>query len=188
MKYSTFPTIVEDCRRISISGLKRLKYLEKDSVEYGLLQWGEENSISIIVDTVKCEMRLRYTYRQQYEINYTVTLCRRPANLGFGVVWYFHCPKTNRLCRNLYFYGGYFVSRRAIPGIMYQKQVESKKYREIAIMYGAVLNDEGRYPKKYAKLHYRGKPTHCQLKIDRWWAKLLRGYKMIKGKGSLSTQ
>jgi hypothetical protein len=183
MKYSTFPTIVEECRLLKISDLKRLKYLEKDVIRYGLLQWGEEGSVSVIVNTINHEMRLRYTWRQLHEMDYTVALCCRPANLGVGVVWYFRCPKTNRLCRNLYFYDGYFVSRRAIPGILYHKQTESKKYREMGIIYGAVLNDECRYPKKYAKLHYKGKPTRRQLKIDRWQSKMLRGYRLMKSKG-----
>jgi hypothetical protein len=119
---------------MEISDLKRLKYLEADSIKCGLLQWGEENSVLVFVDTVGCEMLLQYTYRQRYEINYTVALCKRPANLGFGVIWYFHCPKTNRLCRKLYLHNGYFVSRHA------RQQTEGKKMRDFGLI-GSILQE-----------------------------------------------
>ncbi|MDR3236526.1 MAG: hypothetical protein LBT48_07385 [Prevotellaceae bacterium] len=179
MKNPTFPTIIEDCRRIKISDLKRLKYLEQNSVKYGLLQWGEENSISVIVDTVKCEMRLQYTYQQRHEINYTVALCRRPANLGFGVVWYFCCPKTNRLCRKLYLYNGCFVCRHAIPGAMYRQQTESKKIRYFSVI-GAILQDRCEF-KKYAKLYYNDKPTPQLKKYERWNKRMQKACQMLKG-------
>jgi hypothetical protein len=178
MKNPTLPTIIDDCRRIKISDLKRLRYLEKDSVKYGLLQWGKENSISVIVDTVKCEMHLRYTYQQRYEMDYTVVLCRRPANLGFGEVWYFRCPKTNCLCRKLYFYKGYFVCRQAIPNSMYRQQTKSKRIRCFS-MIGAILQNRGEL-KKYAKLYYRGKPTPQLKRYERWVQRQQKACKMLK--------
>jgi hypothetical protein len=178
MKNPTFPTIMEDCRRIKISDLKRLKYLEKDSARYGLLQWGEENSISVLVDTVKCEMRLQYTYQQRYEINCTVALCRRPANLGFGMLWYFHCPKTNRLCRTLYLHKGYFVSCHAIPDAMYRQQTESKRTRYFSVI-GAILRERCEI-KKYAKLYYKDKPTPQLRKYERWEKQQQKVCQMLK--------
>jgi hypothetical protein len=185
MGYSTFPTIVEDCRRIGISDLKRLGYLKTGQAVAGMLCWGDESRVFVRVDTVMFEILFNYTWQKKHEIRYRVNLCSKTANLGFGTVWYFRCPVTNCLCRNLYLHNGYFVSRRAIPGIMYRKQVESKKYREIATMYGAAMNDEYRYPKKYAKLYYRGKPTPQQKKSDKWERKLVKGYNLIKAKGLL---
>jgi hypothetical protein len=178
MKNPTFPTVIEDCRCIKIADLKRLKYLEQNSVKYGLLQWGVENSISVVVDTVKCEMRLQYTYQQCHEMNYTVALCRRPANLGFGVVWYFHCPKTNRLCRKLYLYNGCFVSRHAIPNSMYRQQTESKSMRYFSVI-GAIIRDKGEF-KKYAKLYYRDKPTPQLKKYERWEKRMQKACQMLK--------
>jgi hypothetical protein len=178
MKNPTFPTIIEDCRCIKISDLKRLKYLEKDSIKYGLLQWGEENSISVVVDTVKCEMRLQYTYQQRHEIDYIIALCQRPANLGFGVVWYFRCPKTNSLCRKLYFYNGYFISRHAIPDAMYRQQTESKRIRYFSVI-GAILRERCEF-KKYAKLYYRDKPTSQLRKYERWEKRMQKGDQMLK--------
>ena len=178
MKNPTNPTIIEDCRRIKISDLKRLKYLEKDSVKYGLLQWGKENSIFVVVDTVKCGMHLRYTYQQHYKMNYTVILCQRPANLGFGVVWYFRCPKTNSLCRKLYFYNGYFVSRKAIPNSLYRQQTETKRIRYFSVI-GAILRDRCEF-KKYTKLFYREKPTPQLKKYERWEQRIQKGCRMLK--------
>jgi hypothetical protein len=185
MKHSTFPTIVEDCRRVGISDLKRLGYLKDGQTVGGTLRWGDGSSVSVRVDTVMFEIRFEYTWQKKHELKYLVNLCGKTANLGFGIVWYFRCPVTNGLCRNLYLHNGYFVSRRAIPSIMYRKQVESKKYREIVRMYGAAMNDEYRYPKKYAKLHYRGKPTPRQKKFDKWERELVKGYNLIKAKGLL---
>jgi hypothetical protein len=178
MKNPTYPTIIEDCRHIKISDLKRLKYLEKDSIKYGLLQWGEKNSISVVVDTVKCEIRLQYTYQQRHEMNYSVALCRRSANLGFGVVWYFRCPKTNRFCRILYFYNGYFVSRHAISNAMYRQQTESKRTRNFSVI-GAILREQCEF-KKYTKLYYRDKPTPQLRKYERWEKQQQKVCQMLK--------
>jgi hypothetical protein len=178
MKNPTFPTIIEDCRCIKISDLKRLKYLEKESMKYGLFQWGKENSISVVVDTVKCEMRLQYTYQQCHEMNYTVALYRRSANLGFSVIWYFRCPKTNRLCRKLYLYNGCFVSRRAIPDAMYRQQTENKRTRYFSVI-GAILQDRGEI-KKYAKLYYRDKPTPQLKKYERWEQRMQKACQILK--------
>jgi hypothetical protein len=179
MKNPTFPTVIEDCRCINISDLKRLKYLEQNSVKYGLLQWGKENSISVVVDTGKCEMQLQYTYQQRHEINYTVSLCQQPANLGFGIIWYFRCPKTNRLCRKLYFYNGYFVSRHAIPNAMYRQQTESKRMRYFSVI-ATILQDKGEF-KKHTKLFYRDKPTPQLKKYERWENQMLKACQMLKG-------
>jgi hypothetical protein len=153
--------------------------LEKDSRKYGLLQWGKENSISVVVDTVKCEMRLQYTYQQRCEMDYTVALCRRPANLGVGVVWYFRCPKTNSLCRKLYFYNSYFAGRQAIPNAIYRQQTESKRMRCFSVT-GAILQNRDEF-KKYTKLFYRGKPTSQLRKYVRWEQRVQKGCRMLKG-------
>jgi hypothetical protein len=187
-KYPTYPTLFDDVLQISISILKKWKYLEPGGIMSGTIRWSrnenETAKIGITVNTCTHHVELDYRYNKE-PIKYTIQLVSLPSNLGKGEVWYFCCPKTNNLCRKLYFYHGYFVGRRAIPDAMYRKQTESKRYREFAIMYGAALNDEYSHPKKYAKLYYRGKPTPRQKKFEKWEAKLLRGYNLIKEKGYL---
>jgi hypothetical protein len=177
MKHPTFPTIIEDCRQIKISDLKQFGYLEDNNIKYGSLQWGKENSITILVDTCKCEMRLQYTYRQNYEMNYIVPLSCRPSNLGLGVVWYFLCPKTTCLCRKLYLYKGYFVSRHAIPNAMYQQQTESKKMRCFNVI-GVILREQYKL-KKYTKLYYRNKATSQLRKYERRKKQIQKGWQIL---------
>jgi len=42
MKYPTFPTIIDDCLRISISDLKGNHLLEWDNIAKGELHWPRE--------------------------------------------------------------------------------------------------------------------------------------------------
>lgn len=92
---------------------------------------------------------------------YTVEVVSRPSNLGKGVVWFFICPVTKKVCRKLYFHKGLFLHRTAFPQIIYEQQKLSKRHRKLDKTMKMAL-DESIYQEfyqKHLKTHYRGKIT-----------------------------
>lgn len=92
---------------------------------------------------------------------YTVEVVSRPSNLGKGVVWFFICPVTKKVCRKLYFHKGLFLHRTAFPEILYEQQKLSKRYRKLDKTMKMAL-DESIYQEfyqKHLKTHYKGKLT-----------------------------
>lgn len=178
MKYPTFPTIIDDCLRISISDLKGNHLLEWDNIAKGELHWPQGSSITVCVNTKEYTMTLEYTYQQEHRVSYTVFLACKPSNLGIGVLWYFKCPKTAALCRKLYFYNGYFVGRKAIPHAMYRKQTESKSMRYLGQLFTLANRIE---KSRYEKLHYRNKPTPNAGKYERLQERLQKASLLRKG-------
>lgn len=172
-RWATYPTTTDSLRRIEISFLKKYNYLNPDSTKSGQIIWtsqnGDKNTIGIIVTTLsdRGSARLYYTHNGDNKIDYTVQLVTRPSNLGKGVIWYFVCPKTGRLCRNLYLYCGYFLHRSAF-GLMYDCQIESKRMRCCSKL-GKYWRDEPyqQIYSRYFKTHYRGKPTKRYTRLNK---------------------
>ena len=99
---------------------------------------------------------------------YKVRLVTTPSNLGFGTIWYFLCPQTNKRCHKLYSIGGYFLHRKAFNGCMYDCQIESKYYRQLNKILDTIFNTDLLYKKLYKKNFkktYAGKPTKRYLQI-----------------------
>ncbi|WP_460978990.1 hypothetical protein [Spirosoma knui] len=121
----------------------------------------------------------------KHPMSYRIGLVQVPSNLGKGQVWYFVCPLTGERCRTLYKAGRYFASRKALKGTLYESQTYSKYYRWLDKTFGPELKLDGVYEevyKRYAKKHYRGKPTPKMKKA----LKLERAYDVVKGRSPKS--
>lgn len=172
-KSPTFPTLYDELKTVSISFLKQYGYLKLNQWQSGTITWSRNGnttgSISISVNTQSENPYLELDYKcNEVKVNYKVKLVSNPSNLGKGVVWYFLCPKTGKRCRKLYLVGTYFYHRKAFNGCMYEKQTQSKKYRQIEKAFGAYFQSDNLYKqlyKKHFKKQYSGKPTKLYLKI-----------------------
>ena len=172
-RYGNFPKTVDDCKTVSISKLKEWNYLTYGK-RSGAIKWSrngiENSSIGIEVTFTDEEKFIILDYKtNDKEIRYKVQIESLPSNLGKGEVYYFVCPSTGKLCRKLYFENSYFLHRTAFKYLMYEKQLESKKYREISKIFSACFIPDEVYEqryKKYFKTHYKGKPTKRFLKLE----------------------
>lgn len=172
-RYANYPVTVEDCLTISISKLKEWEYLN-NGYKSGTITWSRNGAPTANIG-INCHIsEFRSYINLDYNSNgeprkYKVKLICKSSNLGKGKIWYFLCPNTNKLCRKLILYGGYFLHRTAFKNLMYAKQIESKKWRALTSSFEKIfIPDEVsvmRY-KKYFKTHYKGKPTKMFLKLE----------------------
>lgn len=163
--------------QISISDLRRLGYLKQSGVKAGLIVWtdlgrqgGElthrlddsrELSIEIVVDLPNGIMQLDYKMHNR-PIRCSFAIESVQSNLGTGLVYYFVCPNTKRLCRKLYLMGSVFRSRFACPSTLYSSQIITKSFHHLfALIEMIQANRRTRefVSKPYAKPFYKGKPT-----------------------------
>ncbi len=167
-RLSNYPDEIEGLKCISISDLRKLGYLEPNVFLNKSIYWTNQNgdrtsSIAVIIDTTetKGSITFDYTYNQSQKINYTVQLITRPANLGNGLLWFFVCPSTFKVCRKLHLNSGYFLHRTAFKDVYYEKQLQSKKWRSWEKVFGSYLDDKlyEQLYKKHFKKFYNGKPT-----------------------------
>ena len=174
-KFPTFPPLFNEALQINISKLKQWGYLEPGQFKSGELNWSRNGnpagSISISGNTHSEQpyIELDYKFRDEPR-KYKVYLTSIHSNLNRGEIWYFICPQTKKRCRKLYSIGGYFLHRAAFRGCMYEKQTESKKYRNLDKTLGAYFNTDKYYEqlyKKHFKKQYAGKPTKKFLKLTR---------------------
>ena len=171
--YSTFPTLLDEVKQISITKLKEFGFMEPDSFKSGQLNWsrrGEQiGSINISVDLRDSpQCFLWYTYNKEESVSYSIKLDSVASNLGIGKIWYFVCPHTGKRCRKLYGAGKYFLHRDAYPHAMYEKQTYSKYRRGMDKTFSIVFGIDKVYEElysKYIKTHYAGKPTKKYLKL-----------------------
>lgn len=172
-KVSTSPTLYDQLKTLSISFLGKYNYLNPNQYQSGTVTWSRNGkvtgNISITVNTQHESPYLELNYKcNEATINYRVFLTSIPSNLGKGIVWYFVCPKTGKRCRKLYLADTYFYHRSAFQGCMYEKQTQSKKYRNLDKTLGAYYRVDLLYEqlyKKHFKKYYRNKPTKRYLKI-----------------------
>ncbi len=168
----TFKQTIEDCLTISITNLKKWKYLEPKQIMSGSINWSRNGnvfaSISIQVNTNEKIPYITLDYKSNdVPINYKVYLTRIPSNLD-GYIWYFICPFTSKQCRKLYKIDKYFI-HRAYHKLPYAKQLRSKKTRDMDNLFGAYFEIDNLYEmlhKKHLKKHYRGKPTKKYSKLS----------------------
>jgi hypothetical protein len=172
-RYGNYPKTVDDCKTVSISKLKEWNYLTYGK-RNGTISWSRNNvvhsSISIEVTFTDEQKFIILDYKTNNEsIRYKVKLISKASNLGKGEVYYFLCPKTGKLCRKLYFESSYFLHRTAFKHLMYEKQLASKKNRELLKIFDATFVPDEVYEqryKKYFKTHYKGKPTKRLIKLE----------------------
>jgi hypothetical protein len=172
-KHHTFPTLFDDLKTISISFLNKYGYLKPNLWRSGTITWSRNGnktgSISIQVNTQRESTYILLDYKcNEVPINYRVQLVSIPSNIGKGVVWFFVCPHTGKRCRKLHLVDCHFYHRSAFRGCMYQKQTQSKTYRQLDKTLGAYYRADDLYEqlhKKYFKKNYAGKPTKKYLRL-----------------------
>ena len=173
-KFPTYPTLFDECRIISVSDLRKWKYLKMNTAKSGTITWRNR------YDDVTSRLRIQIVFNESeqylylnYNCNdnshyYKILLTSIPSNLGKGVVWYFICPVTWKRCRKLHLLDERFMHRSALPSGMYECQTKSKKWRGIEKVYGAYFELDNLYEQLYSKhfkKFYAGKHTKRYLKI-----------------------
>ena len=165
-----YPTTIDDLREFDISFLSKNNYLKLNHKKVGGIIWtganGNKNDIRITTDIkeTKGTIILSYTVNKTENIDYTIRLITRPSNLGTGLLWFFLCPFTGKVCRKLHLINSYFKHRSALSGAMYQSQIEAKKWRN----WIGVFNNEKLYSELYSKgfkRFYNGKITKRYARI-----------------------
>ena len=164
MKESTNPVIIENCIKLTIADLKRMELFQPDAFVFSRISWGSSFHAIVLINDDQSILTIRYSIRG-VERTSMIGIETRPANIGKGVIRYFVCPVTNRLCRNLYLYNGRFVSQKAMRFAMYKQQTRSKINRMIP---EGVLADDYVPYKPYGKMYYRGKLTPYGKRIMRY--------------------
>lgn len=176
-RYGNYPRTVEDCLTFRLKSLTENgnAYLDSYGKTQGVTSWSRNGEVFAKIDILVTHTEDRTFIIFDYKVNgepkkYRVNLISKISNLGRGKIWFFVCPHTGKLCRKLYLHDGYFLHRTAFKNLMYSKQIESKKNRELhKILDASFVPDyvyEERY-KKYFKTHYDGIPTKRYLKIQR---------------------
>jgi hypothetical protein len=168
-RYSTFATTIEDTLIFRLKSLSENgnEYLKHYGRQTGVTRWFENGVESAKIGFTVTNDNYNNFIEFDYSCNgtpmkYKVHLTSILSNLGKGKIWYFICPKTDKLCRKLYLNGGYFVHRTAFNGLMYNKQIQSKGYRSMSkafkrhFEYESIMDETNT---KYFKSHYNGKPT-----------------------------
>lgn len=163
-------TILNDALRLTTADLKKLGYLQPNRIRSGIVRWGDGfASISVTTDTRPGSPYIEFDYTKQgRELSYSLELVPKPSNLNIGIVWYFRCAVSGKLCRVLYSIGDRFVHREAYSGVMYDCQTKSRKWRDLQHYYGPMLKadaEAGKFYKPYHKTHYRGRPTRKYRRI-----------------------
>lgn len=95
--------------RLELSRLRKAGYFTKDAEVSGSWTWsnGDAVRITTVSKGAEVHMVLSYTWRDPYtgkpeKIRQRIDLVSKPANLGRGMVLYFRCSSTGRLCPILY--------------------------------------------------------------------------------------
>lgn len=172
-KLSTFPTVYDECKTLSITKFKEWGYLEFNNIKSGTVHWSRNGeryaSIGVMVSTFAERAYLELDYKcNGVPVKYKVYLVSVPSNVGKGRVWYFQCPNTGKRCRILYMVNTYFLHREAFKGAMYEKQTYSKKARQQFQLWGRLFDTGKIYEQMYSKHFkktYAGKPTKRYLQL-----------------------
>lgn len=183
---ASFRDNFNDLLKFSLADLKRHGYMV--GWHSASLTWSRNGNkrgtinIGVNLNCIKPGnyIQLDYTVDGQ-PMSYRIELLQLPSNLGKGQVWYFICPLTGERCRTLYQVGKYFASRKAQPETLYECQMYSKYYRWLDKTFGPELKLDNLYDevyKRFAKKHYRGKPTPKMKKV----LKMKRAYDISKGR------
>ena len=166
-KPHTFPFLFDEVKCIEISFLRKWGYLHNNTFKSGTITWSrngiETSNISMAtkIDDTASVLILSYNCNNK-SYKYEVPLVSLPSNLGKGFVWYFLCPFTNKRCRKLHFINLQFMHRSALPSGMYEKQTQTKKWRQLERTYGDYFDLDRYYEELYSKhfrRYYNGKPT-----------------------------
>lgn len=167
-KWSSMPDEVESARTIKMKFLRDNDIVKPNNFKSGSIIWtsanGNKNTISYSVRTEDAEgvLRLNYVHNEINERDYEVKLITRKSNLGDGLIWFFVCPSSKKVCRILHLNSGYFLHRTAFNNFYYEQQTKSKKWRLLySKSYADAFRDDLFFEmhKKNMKKFYKGKTT-----------------------------
>ena len=165
----------DECTTLQLSYLKKiglLNYSMSSSVFWTYTNTGEHAaSIGVRSEITEHSKTLYLKYTSNGEpIEYAVKLRSVESNLGNGVVWYFECPVTGLLCRNLYLIGRYFLHRKAHKHACYSSQDQSKSFqKEYKVLFALLKSDKlfKQVMKKHYRRWYKGKITKRHERLRR---------------------
>lgn len=166
-KSSTFPTLYDECKAVSITFRKKYGYLVPNQWKSGSVQWSRDGnktgSITVQVNTFSKSPYIELDCRcNKVPIKYRVALISVTSNLGKGAVWYFICPRTGKRCRKLYLVDTHFYHGSAFKGCFYEKQTYSHNNRALYKSFESIFGTEKLYEQLYCqnfKKTYKGKKT-----------------------------
>lgn len=142
--------------------------------EIGTIRQGGRDMLSFAI--TERDMLLSYSCDGKV-YSYSIPLVEVPSNLGKERgCYFFQCPKSSHLCRKLYLYKGYFVSRKYIPGAVYDCQTRGKERDAFIRLLGTgflALDFKNR------KEYYRGKLTPWGKKVEKAYSR----YGKVLGEG-----
>jgi hypothetical protein len=157
----TFPDCFDECKQITITGLKRIGCLSPDAAARGSYSWTRggkpSGSIRVTASLPDGFIELDYKYGEK-AINYRVQLESIPKHFG-GCEWYFLCPATGKRCRTLYGIGEMFLSRFAYPSAMYSKHTDSKLTRNFSKAFRCLDLQREYLSKRHIRTSYNGRLT-----------------------------
>lgn len=171
-RHSNLPVLYNFCKSLSISELKKWKYLKPEKYQKGTITFRSFNYdtlevlISVYTDPDNPFMELEYLINGT-KLNYSIYFELVPSNLGKGLVWYFNCPLSGIRCRKLYLINGYFQHRTYKKGY-YQTQTLGTKDKYLVRQFDKLQKSnkaKSELYNKYFKTHYNGKPTKRYLKL-----------------------
>lgn len=165
----------DKCTTIELSYLKKIGMLDhsmSNSIYWSYVDSGKHAaSIGIRSEITGHSKTLYLKYASNGEpVEYSVKLRSVESNLGSGAVWYFECPVTGLLCRNLYCIGKYFLHRKAFKNACYFNQDFSKGLGSEFKTLIAIMKSEQLYKevmKKNYKRSYNGKQTKRYERLKR---------------------
>ena len=162
---------IENYLRLSVKDCKRMGYFAPKSVTTGVVNWTQRGEVvasigmqTNMAGTVPYAV-LNYNYKGE-PVHVELTLRFRPSNLNNGTgFYYFVCPVTGLLCRNLYLVDGKFISRTAFRPL-YSSQAERRRNDGLAYLL-ALADYEKLLDVKYRRLTYRGRLTPWGRKVEK---------------------
>lgn len=169
-----FPTGVmttQSAERIELKYLLKHGLIQKGYQASNIeMSWNSGNEIKIETCYSKSAKYIRLMYHrvnEERDYDYKIQLTTVPSNLGKGEILYFICPVSGKRCKVLYrAYGcNIWKSREAYQvRIYYNSQINSAHWHNHS-MYRQIINSDEfgelieKHDRKYAKTHYKGKPT-----------------------------
>lgn len=171
--------------RLKISVLENLFKIEEGTRGEAELYYKGNPAIRASYDARSKVLRLSCSINgEPYQDS--IKIEKRKSNLGIeGSYFYFVCPCSGRRCLYLYLYGGRFVSRAAIPTLLYPSQMYQPKSSALIRGLDRLLEVEELFGEKYRKEYYRGKLTPWGKRINRAYDKY-KPFERMLFPGSLS--
>jgi hypothetical protein len=164
---SNFPILIEECKTINISLLKKWGYLKPGEYKSGNLTWsrGETKTgwISFTINMLNANPYIELNYKYNGNpISYIIQIVSILSNIGRGRIFYFVCPVTGKRCRKMYGISERFLHRSAFRGCFYENQTYSKRNRDLFRSFEMLNENDKAYDmihSKHFKKYYAGKPT-----------------------------